>query len=213
MNLIRYFFSALIVLLIAFPLSANNTAESRLRLLVLGDSLAAGFGLAAVDSFPAQLEKALLREGHNVKVINSGVSGDTSAGGLSRLGWALNDNPDMVLLELGANDALRGLPAQQTYENLDAILSRLTGDGIRVLLAGMQAPRNLGAQYIEEFDAIYPALAQKHNVTLYPFFLEGVALDASLNQSDGIHPNPEGVRVVVDKILPFVQDELNQITP
>lgn len=211
MYLVKFCLSTLFLLLLSLPLFANDTAESSLRLLVLGDSLVAGYGLAASESFPAQLEKALQQEAYTVKVINSGVSGDTSAGGLSRLDWALSDNPHLVILELGANDALRGLPVEQTYRNLDAILSRLKEEGIEVILAGMQAPRNLGPRYIQEFDAIYPKLADKHNVNLYPFFLDGVAMDPSLNLPDGIHPNPAGIAVIVERILPVVISELNSL--
>lgn len=211
MYLVKFCLSTLFLLLLSLPLFANDTAESSLRLLVLGDSLVAGYGLAASESFPAQLEKALQQEAYTVKVINSGVSGDTSAGGLSRLDWALSDNPHLVILELGANDALRGLPVEQTYKNLDAILSRLKEEGIEVILAGMQAPRNLGPRYIQEFDAIYPKLADKHNVNLYPFFLDGVAMDPSLNLPDGIHPNPAGIAVIVERILPVVISELNSL--
>ena len=213
MKLMRFSLMVLLALLLATPLPANNTAESARRLLVLGDSLAAGYGLAADESFPAQLGKALGDAGQNVVVINAGVSGDTTAGGLSRLDWALQDHPHLVILELGANDALRGLPAQQSYDNLDAILSRLGKEGVGVLLAGMRAPRNLGPEYAEAFDRIYPQLADKHGIALYPFFLEGVALDLALNQADGIHPNADGVKVIVEQTLPYVLTELARLFP
>lgn len=174
------------------------------RLLVLGDSLTAGYGVATEDAFPAQLEKHLRENGHAVKVINAGVSGDTSAGGLARLDWALADKPGFVLLELGANDGLRGLSPAAMKQNLAAIIEKLQARNIRVLLAGMRAPPNLGPDYEKEFNAVFPALAKKYNVMLYPFFLEGVAAVRSLNQRDGIHPNPEGVRVIVDRIAPYV---------
>lgn len=186
------------------PAVAHHSAESGRRLLILGDSLASGYGLASHEAFPVQLEKALRRQGHDVTVINAGVSGDTTAGGLARLGWALADQPDLVIVELGGNDALRGLPPQETYANLDAILDRLTAAGVPVLLAGMQAPRNLGEHYTAAFDRIYPELAAKHKVFLYPFFLDGVALDPTLNQADGIHPNAAGVAQIVARILPVV---------
>lgn len=192
----------------ALPLHANHTADSTFRLLVLGDSLAAGYGLKAEDAFPAQLEAALRRDGHDVLVINAGVSGDTSAGGLARLDWALTDNPDLVIVELGANDALRGLPPEGTYANLDAIITRLKQSDMNILLAGMHAPRNLGDEYVSSFDAIYPQLARQHDVPLYPFFLEGVALDPALNQNDGLHPNAEGVREIVRRILPHIVPEI-----
>ena len=194
-------------------LHANNTTESTLRLLVLGDSLSAGYGLQPADSFPAQLEEALHDAGYDVRVINAGVSGDTTAGGLSRLAWALSDKPHIVLLELGGNDALRGLPPAETYANLDAILARLEDHAISVVLAGMQAPRNLGEDYTTAFDAIYPRLASKYALAFYPFFLEGVALDPALNQADGIHPNAAGVREIVRRILPLLKAELDKINP
>ncbi len=183
-------------------LSANDTPESAPRVLVLGDSLVAGYGLAAENAFPAQLERALRERGHPVQVINAGVSGDTSAGGLSRLDWALADQPDVVIVELGANDALRGIDPDQTRANLDQILKRLHEAGAEVLLAGMKAPRNMGPEYSERFDSIYPDLAAKHTVSLYPFFLEGVAFDPALNLPDGIHPNPRGIAIIVENILP-----------
>jgi len=194
-------------------LYANNTAESALRLLVLGDSLSAGYGLKPEDSFPSRLEEALDVAGYGVHVINAGVSGDTTAGGLSRLEWALVDKPHIVLVELGGNDALRGLPPAETYANLESIIVKLKKNGVRVILAGMQAPRNLGKDYTLEFDAIYPRLAGQYDVPLYPFFLDGVALDPVLNQPDGIHPNPAGVKVIVKKILPLLESELEQLNP
>jgi len=194
-------------------LYANNTAESVLRLLVLGDSLSAGYGLKPEDSFPSRLEEALDVAGYRVHVINAGVSGDTTAGGLSRLEWALVDKPHIVLVELGGNDALRGLPPAETYANLESIIVKLKKNGVRVVLAGMQAPRNLGKDYTLKFDAIYPRLAGQYDVPLYPFFLDGVALDPALNQPDGIHPNPAGVKVIVKKILPLLESELQQLNP
>ena len=179
-------------------------AETPLRLMAFGDSLTHGYGLAPEDSFPAQLEAALRAKDQAVEVINAGNSGDTTAAGLARLDWALADRPDAVILELGANDALRGLDPADARANLDAILERLGQQQLPVLMAGMQAPRNLGRHYWEAFDAIFPALAEKHNVLLYPFFLDGVALDPQFNQPDGIHPNAAGVAVIVERILPSV---------
>lgn len=176
--------------------------------MVFGDSLTHGYGLDAGEPFPDQLEVALQARDQEVTVINSGNSGDTTASGRSRVEWALADKPDAVIVELGANDGLRGLDPAQTYENLDAILARFKEGGIPVLLAGMLAPRNLGQEYVEEFDSVYPRLAEKHGVALYPFFLEGVALNADLNQADGTHPNRQGVAVIVSKILPQVEELL-----
>jgi acyl-CoA thioesterase-1 len=184
--------------------AAAGAGQHEIRILVLGDSLTSGYGLAAADAFPSRLEARLRALGHGVRVINGGVSGDTSAGGRSRLDWALNDRPDIVIVELGANDALRGLDPAITYANLDAILTRLAVAGIPTLLTGMVAPRNMGRAYRAEFDAVFPALAKKYNVALYPFFLEGVAMRRGLNQLDGMHPNPKGVAEIVDRITPYV---------
>jgi acyl-CoA thioesterase-1 len=174
------------------------------RILVLGDSIAAGYGLAADEAFPARLESHLRRAGHEVRVIDAGVSGETTAGGLARLDWALADRPHVVIVELGGNDGLRGIAPQATRANLDAILARLKARGPRVLLTGMLAPPNLGAEYGRAFDAIYPELAAKYGVALYPFVLDGVAAQPDLNQRDGIHPNARGVAVMVDRIAPYV---------
>ena len=185
----------------AFPAAAEPV-----RLLAFGDSLVAGYGLGPASAFPAQLERALRDKGYDVEVINAGRSGDTTSGGRGRLEWSLADKPDAVLLELGANDALRGLDPGKAYDNLDAILTRLKAKNLPVLLAGMLASRNLGRDYRREFDSVFPRLAEKHDVPLYPFFLEGVALNPELNQSDGIHPNARGVAVIVERILPYVID-------
>jgi len=175
------------------------------RILAFGDSLVAGFGLPAEDAFPVRLQARLASDGHAVEIINGGVSGDTSAGGLARLDWALADKPDLVLVEFGANDALRGTDPKVTAANLDRILARISASGAKILLIGMQAPSNWGRQYQDEFAALYPALAAKYHVPLYPFFLDGVAMDATLNQADGLHPNPRGVAVIVDRIAPYVE--------
>jgi acyl-CoA thioesterase-1 len=179
-------------------------AGEPVKILALGDSLTAGYGLAEGDSFTTLLQKALKDKGYDVQVINAGVSGDTTAGGRARLDWALGDQPDVAVVELGANDGLRGLDPASTRENLDAILTALKERKIPTLLAGMYAPRNLGREYGDRFNAIYPDLAAKHDVPLYPFFLEGVALDPKLNQEDGMHPNAKGVAVVVEGILPHL---------
>lgn len=191
---------------------ATAGGSGPLRIVVLGDSLTAGYGLAEQDAFPVQLEKALLASGHHVAVTNAGVAGDTSAGGLARLDWALVDKPDLVIIELGANDALRGLPPEQTRENLHAIISRLQQERITVLLTGMRAPRNLGSDYYNKFDRIYPELARQLNVAFYPFFLQDVAAVRRYNQTDGLHPNPDGVGLIVRNILPTVERLLVQLS-
>lgn len=204
--MIRKILSLFLSLALLAPLAlyANDSAFSRVRVVVLGDSLVAGYGLPLEQAFPARLEAALRSAGHYVSVINAGVSGDTSAGGLARLDWMLADKPQVVIVELGANDALRGLDPEGTRANLDAILARLEATGVRVLLAGMKAPRNLGAEYAAAFDRIYPELAARHKIPLYPFFLKGVAGDPRLNLADGIHPNAAGVERMVAGILPMV---------
>lgn len=179
-----------------------------MTIVVLGDSLSAGYGLAAEDAFPAQLERALVDNGYPVRVVNAGVSGDTSAGGAARLEWALADNPDMVVVALGANDALRGLDPEQTYDNLASILTRLKQRGIAVVLAGMLAPRSMGEGYYSSFDALYPRLVREFGVPLYPFFLEGVAGKSELNLTDGIHPNAAGIAIMVEGMLPLIEAEL-----
>ncbi|MFC4237426.1 arylesterase [Thalassospira xianhensis] len=185
--------------------AADNAADNAPQTLMLyGDSLMAGYGLSHEDGFAPRLEAALRDAGHNVKVVNSSVSGDTTAAGLSRLEWALVDDPDVVLLELGANDALRGVEPSQTRENLDAIIGKLRDRDVAVLLAGMMAPPNMGKEYGAEFNEIYPELAAEYQLAFYPFFLDGVAADSSLNQDDGIHPNADGVKVIVERILPQV---------
>ncbi|MEJ0070784.1 MAG: arylesterase [Pseudomonadota bacterium] len=176
-----------------------------LKLLALGDSLTAGYGLPSDLSFSAKLEAALKAQGLNVTVINAGVSGDTSAGGLARLDWLLADKPDAVIVELGANDGLRGLDPQVTYDNLDAVLARLRQRQIPVLLAGMYAPPNLGRDYGAQFNGVFPRLAEKHAALFYPFFLDGVAAESALTQADGMHPNAAGVGVIVDRMLPYVK--------
>jgi acyl-CoA thioesterase-1 len=186
-------------------LGLGQTAAAETVIAVLGDSLASGFGLATNEAFPARLEAALRTAGEDVRVINAGVSGDTSAGGLARLDWVLGDQPDIVLVELGSNDSLRGLDPEDTFDNLDSIVASLRARDITVLLAGMLAPRNLGREYVDAFDAIYQRVAEKHDVALYPFFLDGVALDPVLNQADLIHPNQAGVDIIVEKILPAMR--------
>jgi len=182
-----------------------------LRIVVFGDSLVAGFGLKPSEAFPAQLERALKARGHSVEVINAGVSGDTTAGGLERVGWAVPEHTDAVILELGANDALRGLDPARAKANLDRIIAIIKASGAQVLLAGMLAPHNLGEAYARAFDAIYPDLAAKHGVMLYPFFLDGVALNAKLSLADGLHPNSEGVAKITERILPLVEQLIQRV--
>jgi acyl-CoA thioesterase I len=182
-----------------------HAAERVLKIVAFGDSLTAGLGLPAGAAFPARLEAALKAKGHAVTIVNAGVSGDTAAGGLGRLDWSVPDDADAVILELGANDALRGVDPKTTKAALDAILGKLDARRVPVLLAGMAAPRNMGADYVRAFDAIYPALASTHRVVFYPFFLAGVATDPKLNQGDGLHPTAAGVDVIVARILPSVE--------
>ena len=194
--------------------TGQMTEQTEFRLMVFGDSLVAGYGLDQNDSFPAQLEARLQATGASVQVLNAGVSGDTTAGGLARLDWALADRPDAVMVVLGGNDMLRGLEPSASRDNLDQILNRLTKLDIPVLLCGMLAPANLGADYQAEFDSLYPHLAQKysqsHDVLFYPFFLEGVALDPALNQPDGLHPNKQGVAHIISSMTPLVRQLLNK---
>lgn len=193
------------VLLLIF-LAFSPAAEAETRLLGLGDSLMAGYGLPPGDGFPDQLQAALQAAGIDATVTNAGVSGDTSAGGRARLEWALASDPHAVIVELGANDGLRGLEPAETRRNLDAILTTLGEKDIPVLLAGMLAPPNLGQEYGAEFEAVYRDLAEKHNVLFYPFFLDGVVGDPALNQQDGIHPTKEGVAIIVERIMPRVKE-------
>ena len=181
-----------------------ETGAGELRILMLGDSLTAGQGLAARDALPARLQAALRARDLDVRVIDAGVSGDTTAGGLARLEWALADRPHAVIVALGANDALRAIDPAVSHANLDRLLGALAERRLPVLLAGMLAPRNLGPDYGARFDAIYPELAARHGALLYPFLLDGVATVAALNQADGLHPNAAGVEVIVERILPSV---------
>ena len=187
-----------------------KAAERPLKIVALGDSLTAGFGLQAGEAFPARLAAALSVKGLPIVIANAGVSGDTAAGGLDRLDWSVPDGTDAVILELGANDALRGLSPELTKKALDTILRKLADRHIPVLLAGMRAPRNLGPDYTRQFDAIYPALASTHPVVFYPFFLEGVAANSKLNQKDGLHPNLAGVDEIVTRILPQVEELISR---
>jgi len=196
--------------LIATPPHATKADE--IRLLAFGDSLSAGYGLALGEGFTDQLGMALRKEGLDVKVLNGGVSGETTAGGLARLDWMLSDEPDAVIVELGANDGLRGLDPNETQANLDAILNKLNQHNIPALLTGMLAPPNLGSEYGEDFNGLYPMLANRHDVVFYPFFLEGVAGNLELNQEDAIHPNAKGVAEIIRRILPSVKELLAQLS-
>jgi acyl-CoA thioesterase-1 len=194
----------LAVMLVTLMSAAAELQAAPLRLLVFGDSLVAGYNLPPDAAYPVQLEKALRARGHDVTVLNAGVSGDTTAAAAGRLDWALAEKPTHVLVELGANDMLRGLAPEQARANLDGILARLKQAGLPTMLVGMLAAPNLGADYGRRFNAIYPELAQKHGLPLYPFFLDGVAGDASLNLGDGIHPTRAGVAIMVDRTLPQI---------
>jgi acyl-CoA thioesterase-1 len=188
-----------------FAQTPSASAAKPLKMVVLGDSLSAGLGLSASAAFPARLQKSLKDKGIAVDMINAGVSGDTSSGGRDRLDWSVPEGTDAVILELGANDALRGIDPGVTRSALSDILTRLKARKIAVLLCGMVAPPNYGTDYTSRFNTIYPDLAKSFGVPLYPFFLQGVATDAQLNQADGIHPTPEGVDVIVKNMLPAVE--------
>jgi acyl-CoA thioesterase-1 len=203
-RLAAWLLTALISALV--PAGMAAATDRPVKIVVLGDSLSAGFGLSAEAAFPSRLAVALKAKTSGVSIINAGVSGDTASGGLDRLDWSVPEDTDAVVLELGANDALRGLDPKLTKAALEKILRKLNDRHIVVLLAGMQAPRNMGADYARDFDAIYPALASTHSVVFYPFFLDGVAADPKLNQGDGIHPTAAGVDVIVARILPRVEE-------
>jgi acyl-CoA thioesterase-1 len=204
----RQLFLTLMLLVSVIPaLSLGADAvDNRPRIVAFGDSLTAGLGVATEDTYPARLQRRLDEQGLRYRVINAGVSGDTTAGGVRRVEWVLKSHPDMVILELGGNDGLRGLNVQETKANLERIIQRCREASVMVVLAGMKLPPNYGADYTKAFEAIYPALAKRYRVPLIPFFLDGVAGSASLNQADGIHPTSEGYRIITEKVL-------EQITP
>jgi acyl-CoA thioesterase-1 len=193
------------VLLALLAIGARGAWAGDLRILAFGTSLTQGYGLPPGAELPVVLQARLRAAGIVATIINAGVSGDTSADGLSRLEWSLADRPDAIILEMGSNDALRGIDPSQTRKNLAAILARLRSAHIPVLLLGMRAPRNLGRDYARSFDAMYPDLARQYDAIFYPFVLDGVALDPKLNEADGIHPNPAGVRIIAEKLLPYVE--------
>lgn len=194
-----------------YPGDATAQTKNMMRIVVFGDSLVAGFQLKSSDAFPAQLERALKARGHAVEVINAGVSGDTTAAGLERLRWAVPERTDAVILELGANDVLRGLDPGRAKANLDKIMAQVKTDGAEVLLVGMLAPSNYGEAYKKSFDGMYPELAKKHGALLYPFFLDGVALNSELNLGDGMHPNSKGVAEITRRILPLVEELIGRV--
>ncbi len=209
-DLIRRAFAYLLLLPLGLFIMTSAQAADPLRILSFGDSLSAGYQLPPGTGFTDQLQANLTQSGHDVEVINAAVSGDTTASGLSRLDWSTPENVDIVLLELGANDALQGLPVEKAKSNLATMIEKFQGKGIKVALMGMRAPPNMGQDYVSAFDAIYPALANEYQIPLYPFFLEGVAAQPHLNLQDGIHPTEEGIQVIVKKITPFLIDILNQ---
>lgn len=194
-------------------LAPSVVLAAPVTIVALGDSITAGFGLPADQALPAQLEKALRDEGKDVRIVNAGVSGDTASAGLARLDWAVADGTDAVIVALGANDALRGLPPEETRKALGQILERLVARKLPVLLVGMEAPRNFGPDYVAAFGKIYPDLAGKYGTMLYPFLLQDVATDAALNQADGIHPNPKGVARIVAGMKPKVEELVAKVAP
>jgi len=202
----KTFLSMIFALVLAGPAWA-----APVKILAFGTSLTQGYGLPPGTEFTVQLQAALKRAGIDAAIDNAGVSGDTSAGGLARLEWSLASHPDAVILELGSNDMLRGTPPQETEKNIRAILDRLKKAHIPVLLVGMKAQRNLGAEYVADFDSIYPRLAKTYGLLFYPFLLDGVALNPKLNQGDGMHPNPAGVKIIVARILPLAKKLVAQV--
>jgi acyl-CoA thioesterase I len=191
--------------------AAPDAKGPPIRIVAYGDSLTAGYGVTLPEAFPAQLERALIKKGYNVEVVNAGVSGDTTGAALERFDWAVPDGIDAAIVELGANDALRGQDPAQARRNLDTILQRLKSKGISMLLAGIPAPRNWGDAYVKAFDGMFAELAQKHGAALYPFFLDGVALKPNLNLPDGLHPNAQGIGQVVERIMPAVTALIAQV--
>ncbi|TWG97906.1 acyl-CoA thioesterase-1 [Mesorhizobium sp. J18] len=204
-HLARLFFATTLTFLSVFAAFAEPV-----RIVGFGDSLMAGYQLAPGESFPEKLQEALHEKGYDIEVANAGVSGDTTSGGLSRLDWSVPDGTDVVILELGANDMLRGVSPKVVEENLAEMIEKLQARGIRILLVGMMAAPNLGADYAEAFNAIYPRLAEKYDVPLHPFFLDGVAANAAMQLQDGMHPNAEGVNIMVERILPVMEEMLSK---
>jgi acyl-CoA thioesterase I len=199
------------VILTATLAGATASPAEPLKLVGFGDSLMAGYQLPQEDALPAQLQRNLVAKGHDVVITNAGVSGDTTSGGLARVDWSVPDGTDGVILELGANDALRGIAPEQTARNLDQIITRLKARNIPVLLIGMLAPPNMGGEYAARFNAIYPDLAKKYDLPLYPFMLEGVITERKLLLEDGMHPNTEGLAVMAERMLPLAQSWVSSI--
>ena len=201
----------ILLVIVALLLSIQMALAKSITLLALGDSLTSGLGLEANEAFPVKLEAALQSRYHGLKIINGGISGDTAADGLARLDWALTEDVGGLIVELGANDALRGLDVSQTEMALNAIMVKAQQKNLPVLILGMKAPPNMGPDYVARFDSLYLRLAEKYQVLLYPFYLEGVAADAGLNQADGIHPNGQGVDVIVSKVMPKVEELIGKV--
>jgi acyl-CoA thioesterase-1 len=198
-----------IAILLVTALGAAGAADERV-IVILGDSLTAGLGVAPDEAYPARLQARLTREGYPYRVVNAGVSGDTTAGGLRRLPWVLQQRPDIVIVALGANDGLRGLSVEAMRANLREIVRQARAAGARVLLAGMRLPPNYGNGYVREFEAVFPAVARQQHVALVPFLLDGVAANPALNQADGIHPNPAGQRAIADHLWPQLRRLLSR---
>jgi len=190
--------------------SKNHGSAERPRIVAFGNSLTAGLGVAPAQSYPAHLQRALDDAGYTYQVVNAGVSGDTTAGGVRRVSWALNSKPAIVILELGANDGLRGLSLEETKGNLEAIIQQFQQASVTVVLAGMKLPPNYGKDYTDGFESLYKALAKQYHLTLIPFFLDGVAASSSLNQADGIHPTGEGYRIIVERVFPVLEPLLKR---
>jgi acyl-CoA thioesterase-1 len=213
MNAARFKQTTLLVFSVMVPAARAEAAGTPVKILMFGTSLTQGLGLPPGTELPAVLQAKLAAAHVQAKVINAGVSGDTSADGLSRIDWSLADRPDAAIVELGSNDALRGIDPAITEKNIAAVLAKLQAAHIPVLLLGMKAPRNLGPEYTARFDAIFPRLAARHHDMLYPFALEGVALDPKLNQADGMHPNPAGVQVIAAHLFPDVRRLVAEARP
>ena len=202
---------ALVLSCVALLSVAAGAARGEGVVVALGDSLTAGLGVAADEAFPARLQARLRAEGYDYRVVNAGVSGDTTAGGLRRVDWALHAHPDVVIVALGANDGLRGQSPQAIRANLEEIVARLQASGARVLLVGMRLPPNYGAEYTKEFEAVFPAVARRAKIALMPFLLDGVAADPRLNQADGIHPTAAGQQMIADRLWPYLRPLLRPV--